>query len=438
MSAPASAEITLFQNNGRGERPQVWIGKRLGATVHVQWGQAGGKLQATSTVHEIVNEGRKNERHPNQAAQDALDRLVKLKKREGYTEQEHTIAEQENAAKYVTLDFDDLPSNLCFYKPNKNVSVKMTKLMAGGGGIYTRKRDGEMFAIVVNNDRQVDIYSRRMHKHHDNETAEFPWSARFPHVVDAVLALNLPPKTVLLAEMIMNRNGADDFQHVTTVTRSLTPRALARQKSDGHLSAYVWDLAFFAGQPCASSHHVNYRLEWIKSRITGSKHLIPVETFNYDDAEAALQSAKVNGWEGFVVVDPEAVYEDRAWSFKGKPDRPSTCVKLKPHMEGDFLVNFDPADGVGSFGNGKKAGGVGAVACFAKRAGELVYVGDCGTGLTDEQVKSFAKAKYPQVWEIQFAEFTPKGMMRHAQFLRVRDDKTVDEIFEMPEAGEDE
>lgn len=440
MSKPElTPEIRLIQNNGRGDKPNVWIAKRVRNSVHVQWGVLGGKLQATTTEYEALNEGKSNERSPSQVAQDALDRLIKLKTREGYAETPQTDVERFYAERQVTIDFDDLPPNFCFYKPNKKLSAKMEKLMEAGKCVYTRKRDGEMYAVVVNSKSEIDMYSRRMHKSHDKEPT--PWARRFDRVVEAVEALNLPPGTILLVEMIMDRNGDDDFRHVTTVTRSLTSRAIEQQKKHGYLSAYVWDVGFFAKTPTASVDPVAKRLEWIASRIPlHNKYLMPVEWYRFSSKDKALTYAKERGWEGFVVVDPTAVYADRAWSFKGKPDRPGTCCKLKPYLEGDFIVDFNPEEGVGHYGKGKRAKGVGAVAVYAKLPnGEMRYMGDCGTGLDDDQVMRLAdKSLYPMVWQLEYPELTPKGMLRQPVFVRERPDKDLDDVFVYDPTGDDD
>ena len=56
--------------------------------------------------------------------------------------------------------------------------------------------------------------------------------------------------------------------------------------------------------------------------------------YDKDNAEWIAAKAKEWGFEGWVVVDPDAPgYGDKAFNFKGKPDRPSICGKLKPEYE---------------------------------------------------------------------------------------------------------
>lgn len=417
------ADIELFQQGGRNAKPNVWRAWVAGNKVHVEWGQQGGKMQKTVQEHAAVNEGKANARTPAQAAKDALARTVRLKRREGYMEELTTELP-------ASIDFDSLPERLCFYKPQTSLSAGLTKIADAGNAIFTRKRDGEMFALVVNTKGEVDIYSRRMHRSHDDE--KVPWHKRFPQIVNSVEALGLPPRTILLCEMIFDDNGKDNFTKVTNVTRALTDKALAFQKKEGYLQAYVWDVAFIDGAPCCVTEPYEKRLEWIHARIKG-KGLIPVEFEKFKNVQAALDAAKKRKIEGWVVVNGKGIYEDRAFNMKGKPDRPVHSGKLKPLKEGDFLVDWDPDEEIGEWGTGNRAKGIGSVACFALKEGELTYVGNCGSGISLEQAHKWKKKHFPMVWEIAFASWTPKSMLFQPRFERVREDKTADEIHTMGE-----
>jgi ATP-dependent DNA ligase len=102
---------------------------------------------------------------------------------------------------------------------------------------------------------------------------------------------------------------------------------------------------------------------------------------------------------------------------------------LKPKYEADFIVRWDPKNGVGKWGKGKKSTGVGSVQSYLwdEKKGE-VEVSLVGGGLTDEDVKKFANPKlYPMVWEVEYDSMTPNGSLRFPEFVRVRDDKPLKE-----------
>jgi len=146
--------------------------------------------------------------------------------------------------------------------------------------------------------------------------------------------------------------------------------------------------------------------------------------------ESAIEIAKLLGWEGFVVLDPDGTYGDKAVSFRGKADRPKHAVKVKPKLEADFCVRWDPERGMGTWGKGKKAKGVGSVAAFLWDPGTegWRYVSKVGGGLTEANVKGFANTTlYPMVWQVEFASWTDKGSVQFPEFIRVREDKTPKE-----------
>jgi len=150
----------------------------------------------------------------------------------------------------------------------------------------------------------------------------------------------------------------------------------------------------------------------------------------------AIDLAKLLGWEGFVAHDPSAVFGDKAISFRGKPDRPKHAVKVKPKFEADFCVQWNPDEGIGSWGKGKKAGGVGSVFAYLWNPDTLEwqYVTKVGGGLTEKDVKEFADPNlFPMVWQVEFATWTDKGSIQFPEFIRQRDDKlpiecTVDQM----------
>lgn len=94
------------------------------------------------------------------------------------------------------------------------------------------------------------------------------------------------------------------------------------------------------------------------------------------------------------------------------------------------------------------------------RGGDWVYAGSVGTGFSNEEVKEIRERLEPArretpplpapdskgtVWvepelavELRYKEWTEGGHLRHPVFLRVRDDKTVEECFRPGEEAEEE
>ena len=191
---------------------------------------------------------------------------------------------------------------------------------------------------------------------------------------------------------------------------------------------------------------------------------VEVETDNgvvvFDGSpEKAIEFAKAAGWEGFVVVDPDATYAGSGITFAGKATRPKECGKLKPTYEADFIVRWDPDNGIGSYGKGKKSVGIGAVFLYLIDGDKEVFISECGGGLSIAEkvdkttgevivpdiVKYANPALYPMVWQVEFQAITEHGSLDFPNFVRARFDKstvecTFDQLENIPrrEAFDDE
>jgi ATP-dependent DNA ligase len=159
------------------------------------------------------------------------------------------------------------------------------------------------------------------------------------------------------------------------------------------------------------------------SRLQLELKMVPPQQ---DIVKTLLKFSKTLGWEGYVIVDPTAIYAEAAFNFRGKNDRPKLGGKLKPDYEADFVVFWDPDKGLGEWGTGKNKHGVGSVQAYLydDEKQQLVAVSKVGGGISDEDSARFADPKlYPMVWKVLFKAWTAKGSLRHPSFDRVREDK---------------
>ena len=457
------------QDKGRTGKLQVWEITCVKNTIQMMWGQQGGAMQETTQDFEAVNVGKSNEKSPEEVAQEAADREIKKKTRQGYREVNIKTGVYLEEASSSEIDFVELPQNLRFLKPQNSINAHCEKLAVTGGAFLARKRDGMMHVVTVDDDGEPRMYSSNMLINHKDEQT-IPWLDRYPHLYDELS--KFPPRTILLGELVAHYDSdatgiyKDDFIYVGSVVKSLTPRALELQNGEkGKLGYCIWDIAFWEGR-CIIKEDPAYqrfaRLEsflleqafkWItmpelvtlnptdaelKVEILGKPALSLVMDDPDNPLHDALEFAKGMGWEGYVIVDASAKYGDKAFSFHGKAERPKEVCKLKPKFEADFVVYWDPKKGKGTKGKGKKSGGVGSVQAYLwdPKKSELVSICLVGGGLSDENVKKFADPKlYPQIWQVEFAEWTEKGALRFPEFVRVRDDKCTEECTtdQMPE-----
>jgi len=435
-----------LHNISRTGKVRVWRIGADGDQVITEFGEMGGKFQRVVDTAIAVNVGKANYRSPEMVAQDMVDRQIELKTREGYLPPSEKRADE--------FTWDVLPESLRFYKPDNDLSGKLEKLLEKGVATLARKRDGDMMVWVVNDERQVQAYSRTMLRCHDKEPG-VPWEVRYPGVAAEIANMDLPPRTILLGEMVPP-SEKDDFKYVSRVVKSLSEKSLALQRDQGFLQFYVWDIAFFDGEPICRTRPVGERYDLIFSLVNlGNNEIVPVElmhaaeftiagpsssaTFNPQKGHVwncAAAAAYENGWEGFVVVDPNGIYGDKAFNLRGKVDRPgAACGKLKPSFSDDFIALWNPEEGYGSYGTGKYQNLIGSVQLFQlDELGHMVPVSEVGNGFTEADLQEWSNTdKFPAVFVVEYDSRTyikeggDTNALRFPRFLNARQDKLADE-----------
>jgi len=420
------------QTKGRTSKPVVWMVDVEDNAVHTTWGQLDGKMQGTTQTFKAVNVGKSNEKSPQQVAQEFADRQVLKKTREGFKEFDHETGELIGESADSIESFIELPPNMRLYKPQNSLPKYLINLAEKGKAWFVRKRNGEMMVASKGEDGHFRFYSSKLLPSHKDEADEgIPWSDRFPHLLGVLKRYDIPDRSVLAGELVSGRYE-DDLYRVGSVMKSLTPRALELQQKEGPLWYCIWDVIFWSGKNLLETMTYRERLQVLKRAIatpfpdylTLPEREAPAADESVIDA--MKEQAKDKGWEGYVVVDPEVPYGEKGVSFHGKAERPKYCGKLKPTLEADFIAMWDPDNDIGTWGKGKKSGGVGALFLYLldEETGENVYISKCGGGLTDEDVFKLADPSlYPLVVEVEFAAWTPKGSIQFPELKRVRHDK---------------
>jgi ATP-dependent DNA ligase len=449
----------FIQDKGRTSKPQVWEIQHTDNCILVLWGQLGGAMQETVQTFEAKNVGKSNEKSPYDVAKKEHEDLIKGKLKAGYHEVNLKTNKPLTTVSKAVFDFNaphEKSTHFKVFKPQSSMNAYMQKLAAERDALFSRKRDGYMHYLIVDEDGVPNLYSANMALTHEKEP-DIPLIQRFPRIQEDLARLELLPKTMLVGEICtsalthhdVDGHAVDDFQYVGAVLKSLTPRALSLQDEKGHLAFCIWDVVFSDGESWVKEMGAKSRFDLLREMVTDLDttaitvpEMVTLEVdgfkvrsvdaqeyhLEYDDPDDPINDivnwAKNKKWEGFVVVDPKATYGDKSWSFHGKNERPKELCKLKPDIDVDVIVYWDPKKKLGEMGKGKHSGQVGSVAAFLWDGKNEVPVGKVGTGITDEQAKKFAKPKlYPMVWQITAKGWTDGGKLRHASLERVRDDK---------------
>lgn len=447
--------IQIQSRAAAGREWSIWVD---GNAVIYRWGYVGGAIQEASEKCQPVNVGKKNEISAENYAMYRAKDMIRKKVWEGYREIDAAGQYYDTPAS-TEIDFNNLPLNLSFYKPDNTMGTAITKKAETGAVWYSRKRNGLMYVLCKGSDTP-HLYSRKMlRKQDDEQNQPWTWDERFPHIIKAAERM-MPPNSILLGELVMDNNGQDDFASIQRVTKSLLPQALELQEQLGKARFYIWDVAFWNGVDLVKTAPVRVRYEMIDNMLGNPAMdvewtaLLPVEYTISSTVEDMVYHAKVKGWEGLVVVDPDGVYGDKGYNFKGKPDRPAAvCAKLKPNYEDDFIAMWNPEQKLSSiegaviYPKAKNATigerstkdrygeGIKSVALFQYNLkGELVYISNVSSGLTERMKTDWAKPEmFPMVWKIEYkgrryvSEGEETNALDFAAFIEVRTDKSISE-----------
>jgi len=464
--------VREFHNIARTGKTRVWKIGVDGDQVITEFGQLDGEMQTVSDTAKAKNIGRSNEVSGEEQAVKQAARDILKKTRAGYIEVGSDI---QNVTSFEDLDFAKfLPGNMRFYKPLNTMSKRIEKLLEKGDAWLSRKRDGEMVIIHFPIGKEYPvIYSRNMLRHHHLEP-EAQWATRFTHICDELYHDfgEIPEGTVLLGEIVSDAE-VDDRWTTARIMKLKTPESIEFQTEKKPAYFYCWDIAFWGEEDWVSTLTIRERYMTICEYFRGARYVVPVEYYDKGEIEDGLSSywdgryddtwkdgydemeeegtvkamamlyAKIQDWEGFVVIDPDGEYGDKAYNFRGKTDRPGKfCCKLKPEYEDDFVAFFDPdkwfsGNKQGKWGKGKYQGMVGAVSLYQYDTdGKLQYICECGGGMDDEFRANYSQPhKYPIVVEVKYngRTYTSKGEKTNAlqfpRIVRVRDDKEVDECI---------
>ena len=160
------------------------------------------------------------------------------------------------------------------------------------------------------------------------------------------------------------------------------------------------------------------------------------------DGRALYEQAQKEGWEGLLVKTARSVYRD------GR--RSPEWQKLKITKQDEFVVGgwTEPKGARAYFGS--------LILGRYDEAGDLVHVGDVGTGFNGAELERLWRLLKPtevtqsafsgkpkslgkQHWvapklvaQVRYTEVTDDGRLRHPTYLGLRDDKTPKEVTQAP------
>lgn len=120
------------------------------------------------------------------------------------------------------------------------------------------------------------------------------------------------------------------------------------------------------------------------------------------------------------------MFKENHSKYNSSGEKSSKWLKIKKHDSLDVI-----AKGM-TMGDGVRATSFGALRCYLPNGrGGFRYIGKVGGGFKNSDIKEvlpYARSGKPFVIEVGIMEWTPDGKMRMASFVRLRLDKTIEEV----------
>jgi bifunctional non-homologous end joining protein LigD len=313
---------------------------------------------------------------------------------------------------------DGKPSNRLLQRYEPMLASLADEVPEGPGWLYEVKWDGYR-AIARGVGGEATLTSRR-----GNDL-----TGRFASVAKAIEAAVRTPDCVLDGEICaLDDRGRSSFS------------AMQQAKPDTPIVYYVFDVLEADGEPLIDLPLIERRKR-LKSLLDRRSKIVRLsETF--EDGKALYEAAKKEGLEGVIAKRADSRY------FPGKRTR--DWLKIKTRNRQEFVIAGYTK------GQGRRAGRFGSLVLGLYRGGELVYVGNVGTGFTEaeidkllSQLRPLERDKSPfsvvpkmpkvrkgnVVWvepklvaEVEFAEWTHDDHLRAPVYVGLREDKAPEDV----------
>jgi DNA ligase D-like protein (predicted ligase)/DNA ligase D-like protein (predicted polymerase)/DNA ligase D-like protein (predicted 3'-phosphoesterase) len=227
----------------------------------------------------------------------------------------------------------------------------------------------------------------------------------------------------------LESDGRPNFRNVIHRMQQTTDGGIERARAKFPAVCYVFDCLYLDGRPIVNEP-LTRRREWLADAIRSQSAYRVSQTV--DDGAAFYGAVKEMGLEGVMAKQRDSVYQP------GK--RSESWLKVKSRQTVECVI-------VGyTKGKGDREAAFGAIHLGQRRGEDLKYVGKAGSGFDDQslrtvsgELETLTRIKRPvkekplddarSVWvepklmcEVEFASWTPDGLLREPVFLRLRPD----------------
>ncbi|MBD8477860.1 ATP-dependent DNA ligase [Microbacterium sp. CFBP 8794] len=262
-------------------------------------------------------------------------------------------------------------------------------------------------------------------------------TAAYPELTTVDLGLGPKPAVVDGEIVALDAQGRPSFPLLQKRMNLAQPREIEREARRTPVQLYLFDVLSVGERDVAALPLTERRgiLEALAQDAGPPVVLPPV----FDDVDAAVATSGRFGLEGVVVKDPGSAYR--------RGERSEQWLKVKPSRTQEVVIG-----GVRP-GKGNRAGTIGSLLVGVPGPDGLHYAGRVGSGFgeqtlarlgevlgalgsdTDPFVGVPAADARDALWvrpelvaEVEFAEFTPGGILRQARWRGLRPDKDPGEV----------
>lgn len=262
-------------------------------------------------------------------------------------------------------------------------------------------------------------------------------TAKYPELTRIDPGLG-PEPMVLDGEIVaLDAKGRPSFPRLQSRMNLSKPREIEREAPRTPVHYFLFDVLARGGADAAALPLSERRdiLEQLAEHAIPAIIVPPV----FDDPDAALTAARGLGLEGIVVKDPSSTYR--------RDIRSESWLKVKITRTQEVVI------GAIRPGHGGRSGSIGSLLLGIPGDDGLQYAGRVGSGFSDATLRKLDQALTPlrtdvnpfvgiptadasdALWvrpelvgEVEFAEFTPDGILRHSRWRGLRPDKSAADV----------
>lgn len=324
------------------------------------------------------------------------------------------------------------------FDPKENISPMLATLsdqpFNSKDYIFEIKLDGYR-AIASLDNKGKRFYSRN----------GIDFSQKFSDIYDQLDSafIDTVKSIVVDGEIIaLDTNGSSSFQRLQNYLRDKNNKSKGKDKdtrsnSKASLVYYVFDILFLNGKDLRGLELTD-RKELLKKVIKkSSKSNIKLLKHIANNGEDLYDAACEQGFEGIIAKKKDSYYQSGIRSLD--------WLKIKSHKQQEAIIaGYTNPKGSRYF--------TGGLVLAVNEKTKLKYIGNVGTGFTEEELKRLEKLFKPvtvntptlddytgnesevnwlkpqYICEVKYSEWTEDGYLRHPVYLGLREDKKVHDI----------